>query len=103
MDDAGSHNPGRRGLLSTSGASRRRRWTFWLGLVISLGCVVWAAWALDWRQVGATLSHASPWLTAAAIVAIIVSTFPRVWRWQALFVKERPPLEQPWRRCWLGR
>jgi len=78
--------------LSTGTAiGRRRGWHFWVGLAISLGCIVWAVLVLDWRRIIVTLGRVSPWLTAAGVLAIVVSTFPRVWRWQALFLRTRPP------------
>jgi len=69
---------------------RRLGWTFWVGLTISLGCIVWAFFVLDWQQVGAALEQARwGWLLFAA-VAVLLRIAARSARWQCLFVTSRP-------------
>jgi len=69
---------------------RRRSWGLWLGLLLTVGCLAWAAWALDWSQVRTQLAHARlGWLVAAtgALFARVVS---RTARWRAFFAPPRP-------------
>jgi uncharacterized protein (TIRG00374 family) len=69
---------------------RRRGWAFWVGLIISLGCAVWAFFVLDWREVGAALRQARwSWLFFA-IVAVLLRIAARAARWRGLFVTLRP-------------
>lgn len=77
--------------MSTVPASHRRRgWAFWVGLAISLGCIAWAFFALDWRQVGTALKQANwGWLLFAA-VAVLLRIAARAARWRSLFVTLRP-------------
>jgi uncharacterized protein (TIRG00374 family) len=79
------------GLLRVVPASRNRRgWAFWVGLVISLGCIVWAFLTLDFRQVVAALKQARwDWLFFAA-VAVLLRIAARAARWRSLFAAPRP-------------
>jgi uncharacterized protein (TIRG00374 family) len=73
---------------------RHRSWSFWLGLLISLGCLAWAVQALNWPQVGRILTRIT-WSQAVWLVvgvgAILLSTLTRAWRWGALFFPDRLP------------
>ena len=75
-----------------SRATRYRSWSFWLGLLVSLGCLVWAVQALDWSEVGQVLSEVT-WSQTIWIVvgvgAILLNMLSRVWRWGALFFPDR--------------
>lgn len=77
--------------MSAASAPRRRRgWAFWTGFVISLGCIVWVLYTLDWRQVGATLQQAHRgWLVCSA-VAVLLRIAARAARWRCLFDASRP-------------
>jgi uncharacterized protein (TIRG00374 family) len=73
-----------------SASHHRRGWAFWVGLTISLGCIVWAFFVLDWRQVAATLKHVRwDWLLFA-VVAVLLRIAARAARWRSLFVTLRP-------------
>lgn len=71
--------------------ARRRSWSLWLGLLVSLGCLAWAVWALDWSEVGAQLTQARPGWLVAATGAILARIASRTVRWRAFFAPPRPP------------
>ena len=58
-------------MSSVSASHRRRGWGSWVGLAISLGCIGWAFFVLDWRQVGIALKQARWGWLLFAIVAIL--------------------------------
>jgi uncharacterized protein (TIRG00374 family) len=69
---------------------KRRGWAFWVGLTISLGCIIWAFFALDFRQVAAALKKARwDWLLFA-VVAVLLRIAARAARWRSLFAAPRP-------------
>ena len=62
-----------------------RQWRFWLGIVITLICLVLVLWRIDYREVLAALGQANyVWLIPAALpfAGTIAS---KVLRWQLLF------------------
>ena len=73
-------------------STRYRSWSFWLGLLVSLGCLVWAAQALDWSEVSQVLAEVTwsqtIWILAG-VGAILLNILSRVWRWGALFFPDR--------------
>jgi uncharacterized protein (TIRG00374 family) len=69
---------------------RRRGWAFWVGLAISLGCVVWASFSLDWRQIMVALRQADWVWLLFAVVAVLLRIATRAARWRSLFVKTPP-------------
>ncbi len=73
-----------------SASHRRRGWGSWVGLVISLGCIGWAFFVLDWRQVGIAQKQAHCGWLLFAIVAILLRIAVRAARWRGLFVTLRP-------------
>lgn len=65
-----------------------KQWRFWLGIVISLICLVLVLWKIDFREVLNALKRANyAWLIPASLpyVGTIVS---KVLRWQLLFPSE---------------
>jgi uncharacterized protein (TIRG00374 family) len=80
--------------MTSKTKARHRTGSFWFGLLISLGCLVWAVQALDWPQVGRILTQIA-WSQAIWLVvgvgAIFLSTLTRAWRWGALFYPDRLP------------
>lgn len=80
--------------ITSKAKARHRTRSFWFGLLVSLGCLVWAAQALDWPQVGRILTQITGakavWLVVG-VGAILVSTLTRAWRWSALFYPDRLP------------
>jgi uncharacterized protein (TIRG00374 family) len=62
-----------------------KQWRFWLGIIISLVCLVLVLWNIDYREVVDALRRANyAWLVPAALpfVGTIAS---KVFRWQLLF------------------
>ena len=87
MDDFWGGAARRGGVLSAvSVIHRRRGWAFWVGLAISLGCVVWASFSLDWRQIMAALRQADWVWLLFAVVAVLLRIATRAARWRSLFV-----------------
>jgi glycosyltransferase 2 family protein len=66
-----------------------RSWNFWLGLVVSLGCLVWAISALDWPAVAEALAHANLVWIGAGVVTVLVTIATRVARWAVLLQPRR--------------
>jgi len=65
-----------------------KQWRFWLGIVISLVCLVLVLWKIDFREVLNALKSANyAWLIPASLpyVGTIIS---KVLRWQLLFPSE---------------
>jgi uncharacterized protein (TIRG00374 family) len=69
---------------------RFRSWSLWLGLLLTLGCLAWAAWALDWSQVRTQLAHARLGWLVAATGALFARIASRTARWRVFFAPPRP-------------
>lgn len=69
-----------------------RSWSFWLGLVVSLGCLVWAARALDWANVASALAAANLFWIVLGVLTVLLSIAARLARWAALLHPHRAPL-----------
>lgn len=65
---------------------RHRGWGFWVGVLISLGCIIWALFVLDWRQVGIALKQALWGWLLLATVAVLLRIAARAARWRSVFV-----------------
>jgi uncharacterized protein (TIRG00374 family) len=61
-----------------------------VGLAISLGCVVWASFSLDWRQIMAALRQADWIWLLFAVVAVLLRIAARAARWRSLFLEASP-------------
>lgn len=69
--------------------SRGRSWGFWLGLLVSLACLVWAIRALDWTEVAQALRGVSyPWI-GLSVLTVLLTIVVRVARWRALLYPHR--------------
>jgi uncharacterized membrane protein YbhN (UPF0104 family) len=55
-----------------------------VGILISLVTIALAARGVDYASVWATLSHASPWLTALALLSVLVNMAAKAVRWRLL-------------------
>jgi uncharacterized protein (TIRG00374 family) len=64
--------------------ARHRSWGFWLGTVISLGCLIWAIGALDWSAVGDALARANPLWVGVAVLTVLLTIAVRLARWAIL-------------------
>ncbi len=69
-----------------------RSWSFWLGLAVSLGCLVWAVRALDWSAVASALTGANPFWIVLGVLTVLLSIATRLARWAALLHPHRAPL-----------
>jgi uncharacterized protein (TIRG00374 family) len=69
--------------------ARHRSWSFWLGLLASLGCLVWALGALDWAAVAAALTRVNPLWVAASVLTVLLTIVTRLARWAVLLYPRR--------------
>ena len=63
---------------------RYRSWSFWLGFLVSLGCLVWAVRALDWPAVASALASANLVWVGLGVLTILLSIGTRLARWAVL-------------------
>jgi uncharacterized protein (TIRG00374 family) len=68
----------------STGKARRRSWSFWLGIIISLGCVIWAVGALEWAAVNEALTSANPLWIGLGVLTVLLTIGIRLARWMAL-------------------
>ena len=68
----------------STGTGRRRSWSFWLGILVSLGCVIWAVGALDWIAVRDALAGANPLWIGLGVLTVLLTIVVRLVRWMAL-------------------
>ena len=61
-----------------------RSWSFWLGFLVSLGCLVWAVRALDWPAVASALASANVVWVGLGVLTILLSIGTRLARWAVL-------------------
>ncbi len=67
----------------------RRSWSLWLGILISLGCLIWAVFSVDWAAVINALASAN-WLWVGLGVATVLATIAtRLARWAMLLRPRR--------------
>lgn len=66
--------------------TRHRSWSFWLGMLISLGCLMWAIGALDWAAVGDALAGANPFWIGLGVLTVLITIATRLARWSALLL-----------------
>jgi uncharacterized protein (TIRG00374 family) len=71
------------GTTSTA-KDRYRSWSFWLGFLVSLGCLVWAVRALDWPAVASALAGANLLWVGLSVLTILLSIGTRLARWAVL-------------------
>ncbi len=69
---------------------RHRSWAFWLGLLIILGCLIWAVRELDWSGVRIQLAQARLGWLVVAVVALFARITSRTIRWRVFFAPPRP-------------
>ncbi len=70
-------------------------WQFWLGLVVSLVCLVLALRDVDYAGVMAGLSNINGWLLLLAIFSVLATFLVKAIRWKMLFqAVNRPPVQK---------
>ena len=61
-----------------------RSWKFWVGLLISAACIVFAFWGIDWRAFASTFGQIS-WLRfCVATLWVVFVLWVRAYRWKFL-------------------
>ena len=68
--------------------NRSRLWNqvrFWVGIVVSVGCLYLALRDIDLPKVGQALTQADYRPVAAAVAVVVLSAFTRAARWRVLF------------------
>ena len=59
------------------------KWKTWLGIVISVAAIAWAARGVEWSEVLPALADADPWLLALVfVISPIVNVLIRALRWK---------------------
>jgi uncharacterized protein (TIRG00374 family) len=61
-----------------------KKWQFWLGVLISVGCVYWALSKVDWHDFWGALRVANYWWLLPGIAVYFVGVWVRAWRWHYL-------------------
>jgi len=69
----------------------RKRWRFWLGMVLSLVALGWLVVTTDWAEAWLALTAANYWLVLAAVGLNLVSIPLRSLRWRLMFQPFRRP------------
>lgn len=69
--------------------NRHRSWSFWLGVLISVGCLAWAVGALNWRAVVDALTRANLLWVALAVLTVLITIAARLARWAVLLHPRR--------------
>jgi len=71
-----------------------KQWRFWLGVVISLVCLVLVLWNVDFREVFTSLRRANyVWLVPASL-PLVATIACKVFRWQLLFPGDHSALRR---------
>lgn len=63
----------------------------WLGILLSLACLVWLVWKTDWAGVWVALGGMDYWLALLALLINLGSVFLRAARWRLMFRAPRVP------------
>ncbi len=69
---------------TTRAETRLRSWSFWLGLLVSLGCLAWAARELDWPAVADALRGVDYVWIGLGVLTVLLTIAARLARWAAL-------------------
>lgn len=65
-----------------------KQWRFWLGMAISLVCLILVLWNVDFREVLAALRNANYFWLLPASLPYVGTLASKVLRWQLLFLPE---------------
>ena len=72
---------------------QRPFWRYWVGIILSLGCVIWLGVTTDWPATLAAIGSANGWLIATAVLLNLLTIPMRALRWQIIYPKPRPSLK----------
>jgi len=71
-----------------------RSWQFWLGLGVSLACLVLAIQGINFIEVGAALEQVDVWLMLLAVLSVLATFVVKALRWQLLLRDAHPTFQQ---------
>ena len=100
MDDGGGGVAWRGGVLNadlpiatgeTHRPARFNKVQSWLGILLSLACLVWLICTTDWDSVRKALARVDYWLVTAALLLNLASAVFRAVRWRLMFHGRRIP------------
>jgi uncharacterized protein (TIRG00374 family) len=83
------------GLIRTDRLQLRKRWRFYLGIVLSLIALLWLVFTTNWSETWEALKTANYLLVLAAVALNLISIPLRSWRWWLMFPPEQRPGFQP--------
>lgn len=63
----------------------------WLGIVLSIVCLVWLICTMDWAGVWMAMTQVNYWLVAAALLLNLASVLLRTARWRLMFRQHHVP------------
>jgi glycosyltransferase 2 family protein len=71
-----------------------RSWQFWLGLVVSLACLMLALQGINLKEVIATLGQVDGWLMLLALMSVLATFTVKAVRWKLLLKDAHPTFSQ---------
>ena len=71
-------------------ASPQRKWQQWIGILISIGCLLAAVWGIDFSKTGEYLQSANAVALAIAFVTVVLTLVAKSLRWRILLRSEKP-------------
>jgi uncharacterized protein (TIRG00374 family) len=72
-----------------------RSWQFWLGLAVSLVCLVLALREVNFDQVASVLTRINGWWLGLAVLSVPATFLAKAMRWQMLFAAGKKPALRP--------
>lgn len=73
--------------------NRIQQWRTPIGIILSVGCLIWLAATTDWGETWGAVRQAKGWLVLAAVLLNLVTIPMRALRWQLIFPQPRPKLK----------
>ena len=77
-------------------SSPQRKWQQWIGILISIGCLLAAVWGIDFSKTGEYLQSAKAGALVIAFVTVVLTLVAKSLRWRILLRSEKPV---GWFRC----
>jgi glycosyltransferase 2 family protein len=71
-----------------------RSWQFWLGLVVSLACLVLALQGINFQEVVTVLQQVNGWLMLLAMLSVLATFATKAMRWKLLLRDAHPTMRQ---------
>lgn len=65
-------------------------WRLWLGVLLSVVCLVLAALNVDYQELWQTLRSASGWWAGLTAASVLLTGVIKAWRWQLLLAPSTP-------------